>query len=520
MAKSEAGNSDQLLDENDRWSNCDDWNDEEDVDCRCPFCDEILRSVPDTFLHCSQIHSFDFGYIKKHMQLDFYGCMRLVNFVRNSKPTQQEVLSETSWNVGDENLVPVLPDDPLLYAFEDDESEEESEVLTTGRDFERELLQKERECAELREQLNSYKAQFESYKEMVQKTFMSDTVKNAVHEMKEEVFPLPSKSIYHDKGNYYYDSYAGNEIHEQMLKDTVRTEGYRDFMYNNKGFLKDKIVLDVGCGTGILSMFAAKAGAKHVYAVDNSDVIEKAKANAEENGLKNQITFVRGKVEDIQLPVSQVDIIVSEWMGYFLLFEGMLDSVLVARDKWLKSTGIMAPSTTKILLSAYGDDEWYNDHILFWKDVYGFQMNAMAKNITRNAFVTVANGDAVISNDVVLFDIDTKTITSKALDFTSEFEISITKAGKVYAFCGWFDTFFEGQEIDTVMFSTSPKSKTTHWVQTLFVLNDPITVELDDSIVGSFSCKKSAENPRELDVEILYGLKGSVQRHQQQFFVV
>jgi protein arginine N-methyltransferase 1 len=52
-----------------------------------------------------------------------------------------------------------------------------------------------------------------------------------------------------------------------MLKDEVRTLSYRNSIYNNKHLFKDKIVLDVGCGTGILSMFAAKAGAKHVYGV-------------------------------------------------------------------------------------------------------------------------------------------------------------------------------------------------------------------------------------------------------------
>lgn len=55
-----------------------------------------------------------------------------------------------------------------------------------------------------------------------------------------------------------------------MLKDEVRTMSYRASIYNNKHLFKDKVVLDVGCGTGILSMFAAKAGAKHVYGVSIS----------------------------------------------------------------------------------------------------------------------------------------------------------------------------------------------------------------------------------------------------------
>ena len=67
--------------------------------------------------------------------------------------------------------------------------------------------------------------------------------------------------------DYYFDSYAHISIHEEMIKDSVRTRTYRDSMLKNKHPFKGKIVLDVGCGTGILSMFAAQAGAKHVIII-------------------------------------------------------------------------------------------------------------------------------------------------------------------------------------------------------------------------------------------------------------
>lgn len=81
-------------------------------------------------------------------------------------------------------------------------------------------------------------------------------------------------------------------IHESMLKDSIRTDSYRDFIYDNKRLFKDKVVLDVGCGTGILSMFCAKAGAKQVIAVDNSNIIDRAKEIVWENGFGDVITYV------------------------------------------------------------------------------------------------------------------------------------------------------------------------------------------------------------------------------------
>ena len=80
------------------------------------------------------------------------------------------------------------------------------------------------------------------------------------------------------------------DIHETMLKDAVRTDAYRDFIYENKDLFKNKTVLDVGCGTGILSMFCARAGAKKVIAVDNSDIINFARENVYKNGMGETVT--------------------------------------------------------------------------------------------------------------------------------------------------------------------------------------------------------------------------------------
>ena len=47
------------------------------------------------------------------------------------------------------------------------------------------------------------------------------------------------------------------------------------------------------------------------------------------------VSIIKGKVEEVELPVDKVDIIISEWMGYCLFYESMLNTVIYARDKWL-----------------------------------------------------------------------------------------------------------------------------------------------------------------------------------------
>jgi protein arginine N-methyltransferase 1 len=68
------------------------------------------------------------------------------------------------------------------------------------------------------------------------------------------------------------------------------------------------------------------------------------------HGLEGVVSVVRGRVEEIELP-EKVDVLVSEWMGYFLLRESMVQSVLVARDRWLRPGGAMYPSEARLLLA-------------------------------------------------------------------------------------------------------------------------------------------------------------------------
>lgn len=65
--------------------------------------------------------------------------------------------------------------------------------------------------------------------------------------------------------------------------------------------------MDIGCGTGILSMFAARSGAKKVIGIDRSDIVLKAQKIVKKNQLDNIVTIIRGEVEKVTLPVDKVN---------------------------------------------------------------------------------------------------------------------------------------------------------------------------------------------------------------------
>lgn len=94
-----------------------------------------------------------------------------------------------------------------------------------------------------------------------------------------------------------------------------------------------------------------------------STIIEKARELVAANGMSDKITLLQGKMEEVQLPVDKVDIIVSEWMGYFLLYESMLDTVLLARDKYLAPGGLIFPDKAHIYVAGIEDGEYKEEKI-------------------------------------------------------------------------------------------------------------------------------------------------------------
>eukprot|EP01130_Rhizamoeba_saxonica_P019156 TRINITY_DN9821_c0_g1_i1.p1 TRINITY_DN9821_c0_g1~~TRINITY_DN9821_c0_g1_i1.p1 ORF type:complete len:350 (-),score=87.52 TRINITY_DN9821_c0_g1_i1:31-1047(-) len=306
--------------------------------------------------------------------------------------------------------------------------------------------------------------------------------------------------------DYYWNSYAHFGIHEEMLKDEVRTLSYRDSMINNKHLFAGKVVLDVGCGTGILSMFAAQAGASKVYAVDCSDIIHQARQIVSDNNLDHIVECVQGKIEEVEIP-EQVDIIISEWMGYFLLYESMMNSVLIARDRFLKDDGLIMPDRANLYFSAIEDAEYKRDKIDFWDNVYGFDFSCIKKVAYQEPLVDTVEEECVVADTCLVRSFDLKTITIEELSFTCEFALKITRNDYVHALLAWFDVEFNDCH-KPITFSTGPFSRYTHWKQTVFYIDENLLVCKDESLTGTVDVKPSEKNPRDLDIDIQLDFDG------------
>lgn len=313
---------------------------------------------------------------------------------------------------------------------------------------------------------------------------------------------------------HYFSSYDHFGIHEEMLKDTNRTLSYRHAMYRNKELFKDKIVLDVGCGTGILLMFAVKAGAKHVYSVDMLNIIEKAREIVELNGFLDQITLIQGKLEDIDLGVDKVDIIVSEWMGYFLLYELMLDTVLYARDKYLVEGGLILPDKCLMFIAGIEDSQYKQEKIHYWEDVYGFDYSPFIDVAMREPLVDTVEKLALITTASKFFEFDINTVTKEQLLFHRTFELSAIDNDLCHAFIVWFDCDFPGSE--KVTLATGPMDQYSHWKQTVFYMTQVLDLKKGDKVCGSIASRPNATNPREVDIEIGWRVKTDVKDEKRE----
>lgn len=311
-------------------------------------------------------------------------------------------------------------------------------------------------------------------------------------------------------GDYYSDSYSHFGIHEEMLKDEVRTRTYQQAIMRNKDQFKGKTVLDVGCGTGILCMFAAQAGAAKVIGVDFSGIIEQAKVIVKKNGFADRISLIRGKLEEVDLGVDKVDIIVSEWMGYNLFYESMLDTVLYARDKWLVPGGLILPDKATLYITAIEDAEYKQEKIHWWDNVYGFDMSCIKDIAMKEPLVDIVDENQIISDHCPLHTVDIRTCKIDDLTFMVPFKLKFALDMHCHAFVTWFDVEFSGLDNPCTL-PTGPQHRSTHWKQTVYYTEESsIPASENDTVQGTYECVPNGKNHRDLDVHLTYQFEGQL----------
>ncbi|GFS61521.1 histone-arginine methyltransferase CARMER [Trichonephila inaurata madagascariensis] len=356
-------------------------------------------------------------------------------------------------------------------------------------------------CYVISKDVTTIHLQFRNANDLTQFRSLVDGFKNGRNSM----FSLRTDE---SSATQYFQFYGYLSQQQNMLQDYIRTSTYQRAMLANLEDFKDKVILDVGAGSGILSFFAVQAGARKVYAVEASTMATHAHTLVRNNKLDNRIIVIPGKIEEISLP-EMVDVIVSEPMGYMLFNERMLETYLHAK-KWLLPNGKMFPSRGDLHIAPFSDAALYMEQLNkanFWyqQSFHGVDLaslrDAAVKEYFRQPIVDTFDINICMAKSVrhtVDFQVAQETDLHK-IEIPLTF--SLNQTGEIHGLAFWFDVAFYGSS-QTIWLSTSPTQPLTHWYQVRCLFESPLFAQRGQIVSGKVILNSNKRQSYDVEMEI------------------
>ena len=138
-----------------------------------------------------------------------------------------------------------------------------------------------------------------------------------------------------------------------------------------------------------------------------------------------------------------------------------------------------------------------------WDNVWGFDYSPLKKTAMTEPLVDTVDMKTVVTDPTPLITLDLYTVKSEDLSFSVSYALSVRRNDFIHALIAWFDIEFSACH-KPIKFSTGPHTKYTHWKQTVFYLDDVLTVEEGERVSGVLWNKPNEKNRRDLDITIAY----------------
>ncbi|KAK8331247.1 hypothetical protein V6Z12_A10G061600 [Gossypium hirsutum] len=169
--------------------------------------------------------------------------------------------------------------------------------------------------------------------------------------------------------------------------------------------------------------------------------------------------------------------------------------------------GVVLPDEASLYLTAIEDAEYKDDKIEFWNNVYGFGMSCIKKQAMMEPLVDTVDQKQIVTNCHLLKTMDISKMVLGDASFTAPFKLIAERDDYIHAFVAYFDVSFT--KCHKLMgFSTGPRSRATHWKQTVLYLEDVLTICEGETIIGSMTVAPNKKNPRDVDIMVKYSLSG------------
>lgn len=326
-----------------------------------------------------------------------------------------------------------------------------------------------------------------------------------------------SKSVFNARttatsAEQYFQFYSLISQQQNMMQDFVRTGTYQQAMLQNAETFQNKVVLDCGAGSSILSFFAIQAGADKVYACEASSIAKYAAKLVDNSPYKGRIIVVSGKIEEIEIP-EKVDILISEPMGYMLYNERMIESYVHAK-KFLRNpnkndgSALMFPSVGDLYCAPFSDEAIYleqHQKASFWcvNSFYGIDLTSLREDAIDEYFsqpiVDQINADTLVCQ-AIRHRMDYRLVDESAFErIEIPFNYTLSSTNLIHGFAFWFDVCFCGQQKD-VWLSTAPTEALTHWYQVRCVLKQPLFGRTGEHLHGSVVLVANERQSYDIDI--------------------
>lgn len=278
--------------------------------------------------------------------------------------------------------------------------------------------------------------------------------------------------------------YSTLRNHESMLRDAVRCRAFRRAI--EQTVTPGCAVLDIGAGTGILSLFAAQAGARVVYAVEQTQIAVVAERIIAENGFSDCIKVIQHDMATLELP-EKVDVIVSEWLGGYGVDENLLPVVSLARDRWLKPGGKMIPDVVSAWM-APADDEYLQQDVDFWySEPYGINLDLVGRTTASQMDCTCnhVKQKHLLCEPQLMWETDGMTCSCADPDepFRCRLTFVAERAGQFNVLAAWFRANLTRE----IVLSNAPSEPDTHWGRHVFPVGRTLFVERGTRMVVDFA---------------------------------
>lgn len=255
-----------------------------------------------------------------------------------------------------------------------------------------------------------------------------------------------------------------------MLSDKTRTNAFCTAIADKTK--TNSIAIDLGAGTGILSLATVKAGAKLVYAIERSKIASVAASLFRENNFDEKIRLL---VSDSKYVIisEKVDLLLSEWIGIHVFQENMLLDFIDTRDRFLKQGGTLIPEAVDIWLAPLKNNPVLDKEILKWnKPVYGFDFSEISRLSLNDAYIAHISPEDLAAPGASAVTLDLYTIQPfDSFRISAVFSPEIPQS--INGICGWFTAHLTTD----IALDTSPSSPSTHWQQTVYPIHPKIKID-------------------------------------------